>query len=358
MRNHGLLVSLYLTLRFPRLMDGRKKRKPPPEYATAADLKTYSAKETIGSLHSASSSGINSLVISKTQPNIFLTAGNDKTVQLYDRSTNKVLATLKGHTKKVNHANFCEKDGEPTFVISASADKTSRVWMQDTASGEYSPHNTIKTHKGELTGLAVHPTKLFFGVSSSDKTFSLHNLSTSQQLFHSTPFADPFASMAFHPDGTFLALGTSRGSVQIYDSRTCSPLSPLESATGGFSVHTISFSENGYHLMAPGSPSTVAIWDLRKLSAVKTIDLGDFTINKLLYDPMCAISWRRRFGRYACLCAQDVGADSSVGRLGGQRHRVGHEWEGVMECAGQRSSHLVRVTSYNLFVMYLRPCEL
>ena len=266
-------------------MDGRKKRKPPPDYATAADLKGFAVKDTISSLHSASSSGINSLVISKSQPNVFLTGGNDKIVQLYDRSANTVVATLKGHTKKVNHVRFREKDGESTFVLSASADKTARLWVQDSASGEYAPHQQIKLHKGELTGLAVHPTNAFFGVSSSDKTFSLHDFATSSKLFQSAAFEDPFASLSMHPDGTFLALGTSRGSIQIYDVRTGTSISSLDAEAGGFAVHTTSFSENGYHLMAPGSPSTVAIWDLRKLSVAKSIDLGDFTINKVSYDP-------------------------------------------------------------------------
>ncbi|KAH7107476.1 nuclear matrix protein NMP200 [Auriculariales sp. MPI-PUGE-AT-0066] len=267
------------------LMDGRKKRKPPPEYTTAADIKGYSVKHTVPSLHSASASGMNSLVISKTNPSVFLTGGNDKIVQLYDRSQNKVLAALKGHTKKVNHVAFREKDGDATFILSASADKSARIWKQDAASGDYAPHQTIKAHKGELTGLAIHPTNIFFGISSSDKTFSLHNLATSQQLFQTAAFDDPFASLSVHPDGTFFALGTSRGSVQMFDARSGTVLSALDSETGGFSIHTTSFSENGYHLMAPAGPSTVAIWDLRKLSAIKTLDLGDMTINKVSYDP-------------------------------------------------------------------------
>lgn len=268
-------------------MDGRKKRKAPADYATVADLKGYAVKDTISSLHSASTPGINSLVISSEQPSLFLTGGNDKIVQLYDRPASKVVATLKGHTKKVNQVQFREKSGEATLIISASADKTSRVWARDSASGEYAPHQTIKGHKGEVTGLAIHPTQVILGLSSSDKTFTLHNLATSQQLFQSAAFDDPFASISVHPDGTFYALGTSRGSIQIYDARSGSTLSALEleGGDGGFSVNTTSFSENGYHLMAPSGAFTVAIWDLRKLKTTKTIDLGDFTINKLAYDP-------------------------------------------------------------------------
>ncbi|KIJ40188.1 hypothetical protein M422DRAFT_107379, partial [Sphaerobolus stellatus SS14] len=93
----------------------RRKRKPPPEYPTAAQLGTYTDKTTIPSLHASSPAGINSLALSKTQPSLFLTGGNDKIVQLYDRDAGKVAATLKGHTKKVNIVAFREKEGDPTL---------------------------------------------------------------------------------------------------------------------------------------------------------------------------------------------------------------------------------------------------
>ncbi|PFH50770.1 hypothetical protein AMATHDRAFT_3625 [Amanita thiersii Skay4041] len=268
------------------LSSARKKRKPPADYTSVADVKTFTSKHTIPSLHSASPSGITSLAISHANPSQFLTGGNDKIVQLYDRSTDKVLASLKGHTKKVNHVAFREHDGEPTLLLSAGADKIAKVWSHDSASGEYVPKSTIRTHKGELTGLAVHPTSTFLMISSADKTYSVHDLTNFNQIFRSAPSEDAFASMAIHPDGTLLALGTPSSTIQIYDIRSgaiAATLSPENSTP--FTVNTLSFSENGYHLLAPNSLSSVAIWDLRKQKATQSLPLGDdFKVNKVLYD--------------------------------------------------------------------------
>ena len=63
----------------------RRKRKTIEGYATAADVQSYTAKQTIPSLHSASPSGITSIAVSDVQEGVFLTGGNDKIVQLYDR---------------------------------------------------------------------------------------------------------------------------------------------------------------------------------------------------------------------------------------------------------------------------------
>ncbi|KIK70432.1 hypothetical protein GYMLUDRAFT_65663 [Collybiopsis luxurians FD-317 M1] len=268
------------------LSAARKKRKAPAGYVTASEIKTYTAKHTIPSLHSASPAGITSLAVSRSNSDHFLTGGNDKIVQLYDRSTDKVLASLKGHSKKVNQVAFREKEGETTLLLSAGADKIAKIWARDEASEEYIPKSTIRTHKGDVTGLAVHPTSTLLALSSVDKTYTIHDLSTFQQVYRSAPSDEPFTSLSIHPDGTLLALGTPTSTIQIYDVRIgaiAASLTPPESVP--FSIHTLSFSENGYHLLAPNSQSTVAVWDLRKQKAATNIDLGDdFKINKVVYD--------------------------------------------------------------------------
>ncbi|KAJ7630539.1 WD40-repeat-containing domain protein [Roridomyces roridus] len=269
------------------LSSARKKRKPPPGYASAAEIKSYTAKHTIPSLHSSSPSGITSLAVSNASPSQFLTGGNDKIVQLYDRDTDKVLASLKGHTKKINHVAFREREGEPTLLLSGGADKIAKIWSHDSSSGEYIPKHTIRAHKGEITGLTIHPRSTLLTLASADKTYSLHDLSTLTQVFQSTPAEDAFSSLGVHPDGTLLALGTPGSKIHIYDIRTgafAAILDPPEDAAP-FTVNSLSFSENGYHLLAPSSLSTVAVWDLRKRKTAHTIDLGEsFKVNKVAYD--------------------------------------------------------------------------
>ncbi|KIY65892.1 nuclear matrix protein NMP200 [Cylindrobasidium torrendii FP15055 ss-10] len=268
------------------LSASRKKRKPPTGYAGPAQLKTYTAKHTIPSLHSASPAGITALAVSRQSPSQFLTGGNDKIVQLYDRSTDKVLASLKGHSKKINHVTFREQEGENTMLLSASADKIAKVWSHDPDSQEYIPKTTVRTHKGELTGLAVHPTNTLFMLGSTDKTYSIHDFDTFEQVFRSLPGDDPFTSLSIHPDGALVGLGTPNSSIQIYDIRAgaiAASLTPPDAVP--FTVNTLAFSENGYHLLAPCSSGALGIWDLRKQKVSAQIAFEDgFKINKVLAD--------------------------------------------------------------------------
>lgn len=279
-------VSQQIDETYATLSAARKKRKAPAEYATPAQVKTFTAKHTIPSLHSSSPAGITSIAISKINPSQFLTGGNDKIVQLYDRSTDKVLASLKGHTKKINHVALREREGEPTLLLSAGADKVAKIWAHDSASGEYIPKSTIRIHKGEITGLAVHPTSTLAALASVDKTWSLHDLTTFEPVFRAPESDEAFASMSLHPDGTLIAVGTPTSTIQIYDVRSGAIAASL-SPSGGtpFTVNTLSFSENGYHLLAPDSLSSMAIWDLRKQKVSQSISLGDqFKVNKVVYD--------------------------------------------------------------------------
>jgi len=264
----------------------RKKRKVPPGYATPTQVKTYSSKHAIPSLHSASPAGITSIALSSANPTQFLTGGNDGIVQLYDRSTDKVLTSLKGHSKKIHHVAFREREGQPTLLLSAGADKLARVWSSDSASGEYRPRTIIKTHKSDVTGLAVHPTSTLLFLASQDKTYSIHDLNEFSQLYRSTAAEEPYSSLSLHPDGTILAVDTPSSTIHIYDVRSrdiTATLVPPDNTP--FTVNSLSFSENGYHLLAPDSLSSVGIWDLRKQKLGHSIPLGDsFKVNKVVYD--------------------------------------------------------------------------
>lgn len=215
-------------------------------------------------------------------------------MQIYDRENGKVVSSLKGHTKKINHVAWREKEGVNTLVMSGSADKTVRIWSHDSSSGEYAPATTLKSHKGEITGLSVHPTSTVLGISSLDKTYSLHSLATFQNLFQSPANANPYTSLSIHPDGVLVALGTAKTTVQIFDIRAgqlAVELSPpeLSAESSAYSVHTSSFSENGFHLAFPNTTSSLSIWDLRKTKIIHTLpftsaDGSAYKINRIKYD--------------------------------------------------------------------------
>ncbi|KAG8907537.1 hypothetical protein FRB99_003694 [Tulasnella sp. 403] len=214
--------------------------------------------------------------VSAVNPSHFPSRGNNKVIQLYDHTEGKLR----------------ESDGQNNFVISGGADKTVRVWGHNAVSGKYAPATTLKTHKGEITGINLHPSSKYLTVASADNTWSLQNLETLQTPYHSPATPESFTSLALHPDGCLLGLGTLNSTVQIYNIRVqafVASLAPENPPADPFVINTLSFSENRYHLAAPDSTSSVTIWDLRKQKAATSIALnadgGAYKINRIKYNP-------------------------------------------------------------------------
>lgn len=262
----------------------RKKRKPAAGYVAPDAIKSYTQTSTVPSLHAVKTPGIASLDLS-SDGNLALTGGNDKNVQLYDFAAEKVLATLKGHTKAVTHVAFAGEN----VALSASADKTVRVWGDD--GGKWASKHSITGAKGEIVGLQVHPSGSYAAAASADQTWSLYDLSTFEAVkkYEAIPGDEgsfEFSSLAVHPDGILHGLGTKDGAVRVWDVRQSSSLAATLPSQSVHAVTTLSFSENGYYLAtASSSAPAVNVFDLRKLALLKAWDLpAENTINEVRFD--------------------------------------------------------------------------
>jgi pre-mRNA-processing factor 19 len=219
-----------------------------------------------------------------------------------------VLATIKGHTKKITSALFVnnpegaerEAGALPTLIASASWDKTVRLWS---ATGEtkkpYSNAATLSNHNAEVTGLSLHPSRTLLASSSLDNTFAIHDLGSTSAISTVLSLGIPprddsspingATDVAFHPDGALLSVGGGDGLIRVFDVRTAQQAAVFSAEGANAAVGSLSFSENGY-LLASSSPvpaSPVQIWDLRKLSLVKSIGGGEEgrIVNRVRFDP-------------------------------------------------------------------------
>ncbi|GMK58826.1 hypothetical protein CspeluHIS016_0602680 [Cutaneotrichosporon spelunceum] len=267
----------------------RKKRKPAPGYANAEAVKGYTEIKALGSMHGTKPPGVTALDLASDGKTI-VTGGNDKIVQVYDVESDKVLGTLKGHTKPVTHVAFREKEGEALLAVSSGADKTVRFWGEK--GGKWSAQGSIAAHKGDVTGLSVHPSGLFVSSASTDSTWMLHDIGTAKTIAtYGAPegvegsFA--YASFATHPDGVLAAGGTKDGIVRVWDARQNSgPQANLDSHPGK-TLSSVAFSENGYYL-ATGSAAdnTVNVFDLRKLKLFSSWQLpSENVVTEVRFDP-------------------------------------------------------------------------
>ena len=265
----------------------RKKRKPAPGYATAESLKSYVQINHVPSLHATKPAGISALDVA-SDGTVVVTGGPDKVVQIFDLATSKVLGTLKGHTKPITQVAFRESD-DGRLVISSGADKTVRVWGEE--DGKWSAKANMTGHKGEVTGLAVHPSGSYVAAGSLDSTWNLYDLAIGKSVMSYTPIdgvegSFAYSSFAVHPDGVLHGGGTNEGSIRVWDARQSKSLAATLSSHSS-DVTSLDFSENGYYLATSSSTDpTVNIFDLRKLAILDSWKLpAENTVSEVRFDP-------------------------------------------------------------------------
>uniref|UniRef100_A0A915JIC2 Pre-mRNA-processing factor 19 n=1 Tax=Romanomermis culicivorax TaxID=13658 RepID=A0A915JIC2_ROMCU len=280
------------------LMDARKQRGKniPEELAKIDEVKTYAQVAAYPSLHSASIPGITSLDIHEQDHNLIVTGGNDKTAVVFNKSTEQVVATLKGHQKKIENVVYHPKDAD--VCVTCSLDSTVRVWNI----GQQNCQHVIQAHDAPVTGLSLHATGDYVLSVSLDEKWAFSDIRTGRVLCRVASdeggASQKLTSAQFHPDGLIFGVGTARGVVKIWNLNEQSPMATLEDHTGA--IKSIAFSENGYYLATSAEDSCVKLWDLRKIPVrnFKTLKLDDkYEIRDLSFD---------RSGLYLAVAGTDV----------------------------------------------------
>uniref|UniRef100_A0A8D1MTE2 Pre-mRNA-processing factor 19 n=1 Tax=Sus scrofa TaxID=9823 RepID=A0A8D1MTE2_PIG len=230
-------------------------------------------------------------VVSARCPPTWRRGGADKNVVVFDKSSEQILATLKGHTKKVTSVVFHPSQ---ELVFSASPDATIRIWSVPNASCV----QVVRAHESAVTGLSLHATGDYLLSSSDDQYWAFSDIQTGRVLTKVTDETSgcSLTCAQFHPDGLIFGTGTMDSQIKIWDLKERTNVANFPGHSGP--ITSIAFSENGYYLATAADDSSVKLWDLRKLKNFKTLQLdNNFEVKSLIFD---------QSGTYLALGGTDV----------------------------------------------------
>jgi len=283
------------------LSKGRKKRIKAAQasVASASALSKYKATSS-NPLHSAAKPGITCLDLHATNQDLVATGGADGNNIVFNRSTSKIVATLKGHKKKVTDVKF-----HPTedLLFSTSADNNAIIWAG--ANGKYTKKAVLSNHKDSVVGCTVHPSGQFLVTASQDRTWNFYDVATAAclQTVGGDKVTDGYSKVTFHPDGLILATGTADSFVRIFEAKQQKNVATFKGHSG--KVSALAFSENGYYLASGDETGVVKLWDLRKLQNFHTIeDKKIKSVGDLCFDAS---------GTYLTVAGADVRAYATKG---------------------------------------------
>ena len=180
-------------------------------------------------------------------------AGGDRSVRLWDVRSAAQIAVLEGHGDGVNRVAF-SPDGRT--LASGGADRAVRLWDVDARAQVAA----FADHRGGVNGVAFSPDGGTLASAGGDQSVRLWDLVGYRQIAVLQGHTGGVSGVAFSPDGGTLASASGDRSVRLWDVAAATQTAILEGH--GDWVRGVAFSPDGSTLASAGSDRTVRLWDV------------------------------------------------------------------------------------------------
>jgi WD40 repeat protein len=204
-----------------------------------------------------------------------VTASDDNTARLWDAASGRIIATLIGHTDKVNSATF---SAESTRIVTASDDNTVRVW--DASSRR--PIAMFNGHGGSVLGAAFSPTGTRVITTSDDGTARIWDVASGRAVIN-LPGIGELVSAAFSPNGTRIITAYKGGDAFLWNADSGRAIASLKGSD--IWLYSAVFSPDGALVATASADGTAHLWDAVTGRAVATLEGHEGHVLSAVFSP-------------------------------------------------------------------------
>lgn len=192
----------------------------------------------------------------------FATCSTDRKVFVCELGKEHYLRKFEGHEDEVNAIKWCPRG---KLLASCSDDWTAKIWSM--ASEKYMLD--LREHSKEIYTIKWSPTgpgsanpnmPLVLASASFDSLIKIWDVQTGKRIHNLRKHSDPVYSVAFSPDGQYLASGSSDHCLHIWSTKDGSL---VKTYTGSGGIFEVCWNSSGSKVAACFSNNTLCVLDLR-----------------------------------------------------------------------------------------------
>jgi WD40 repeat protein len=204
-----------------------------------------------------------------------VSASVDKTLKIWDAKTGAERLTLSGHKDAVYG---CAISPDGSFIVSASWDKTLKIWDAKTGAERLA----LSAHTHWVYGCAISPDGSFVVSTSWDNTLKIWDAKNGTERLTLFGHKDAVYDCAISPDGSFIVSASWDKTLKIWDAKTGAERLSLSGHTDRVSGCAIS--ADGSFIVSASSDKTLKVWDAKTGAERLTLSGHKFSVSG------CAIS--------------------------------------------------------------------
>ncbi len=202
---------------------------------------------------------------------------SDGKVKIWDTTSGQNTLVISDASSRIGvYAVAFSADGK---LLATGSDMAARIW--DATTGK-ELHN-LSDNLGQVFSVAFSPDGQYLATTSAENLAKLWDVKTGK-LIHTLGGQTELAwKVAFSPDGKLLATASSNRSVNIWDVQTGRPLTDLSGHTD--SVYDVAFSPDGKLIATASEDKTVKVWDASTGLELLSLTGHDSGVGSLAFSP-------------------------------------------------------------------------
>jgi WD40 repeat protein/serine/threonine protein kinase len=181
-----------------------------------------------------------------------VTASADKTARVWDALTGAQLMVMAGHTDRVFDASYSPNGAR---IITGSNDRTARVW--DARNG--APLLTLSGHTARVNSARYAPDGRRLLTASWDKTARIWDATTGARLLTLVGHTDVLYTAEYAGDGQHIVTASQDKTARVWDARTGAQVAVLRGH--GDYVACAAYSPDGTRIVTASADKTARVWD-------------------------------------------------------------------------------------------------